>query len=195
MILNHLNESYNIILASVSPRRQQLLHEMGLDFDILKSDVDESLPTPMSSASAATYLAELKSRAFTEKDLPERFLLITADTLVSMNGHIMGKPNSKEDAVEMLQQLSGGRHEVISGVCIRTALKIHSFLVQTEVLFRPFTEEEILFYIEKYHPYDKAGSYGIQEWIGLIGVESIKGSFYNVMGLPTQALYQALKQF
>ncbi len=186
---------YKIILASGSPRRQSLLKQMGIDFDVKKADVDETLPDDVSWQESAEYLARIKSNWFHEIDLPQNYLLITADTVVCAQGKVLGKPNDEQDAIKIIGALSGAEHEVITGVCLRSAAKQFSFSASTKVRFRALHDDEVRHYVKVYRPFDKAGAYGIQEWIGLVGVESISGSFYNVMGLPTQKLYCELMNF
>ena len=187
-----MNSSIKIILASKSPRRQELLHLMDVDFRIVLKDVDESYPDNLTPEEIAVYIAEKKARAFDESVDEE--IVLTADTIVSVDGYILGKPENKAHAVEMLQMLSGKAHKVITGVCILHKHKYNLFHDVSEVFFRKLTTEEIQFYVDKYEPLDKAGAYGIQEWIGLTGIERINGSYTNVVGLPTEKLYQQLKR-
>lgn len=181
-----------IILASKSPRRQELLKLMGLNFSVQLKEVDESYPDGLSSAEIAVYISEKKAKAF--KSATDE-IVITADTIVALNGEILGKPSDKTNAQEMLAKLSGNKHEVYTGVTIAKGKSMISFYDQTEVYFRAVTAKEIDFYIDNFQPYDKAGSYGVQDWWGLTVVERIEGSYTNVMGLPTEKLYQALMQF
>lgn len=194
MLLDQLNK-YNLVLASQSPRRQQLLKGMDIAFQVLVKDVDESFPPEMPFAEIASFLSVQKSKAYTDDELPENYLLITADTIVISNGIVLNKPGNEDEAKEMLGQLSGRTHKVITGVCLRSDLKSVSFSEISEVSFGRLTAAEIDYYITNYKPFDKAGAYGIQEWIGYMAIRSVKGSFYNVMGLPTHQLYQALKAF
>lgn len=188
-------QDYKIILASNSPRRKELLRGLNIDFEVrIIPDIDESHPFGLPIDEIAEYIATQKSEAYIPT-LKENELLITADTIVSCEGKLLGKPSGYEDAVHMLHELSGRVHEVISGVCVYTVQRSIRFSTMSEVRFATLTDEEIRFYVEQYKPYDKAGAYGIQEWIGYVAVESITGSFYNVMGLPIQRLYQELKQF
>jgi len=180
-----------IILASKSPRRQELLKLMDLDFRIVLKEVDESYPDQLQPEEIAVYIANKKAEAFDEEVGNE--IVLTADTIVSIDGHILGKPETTEHAVEMLQLLSGKVHQVITGVCLLYHHKYHSFFDVSEVSFRSLTEDEIRNYVNKYQPMDKAGSYGIQEWIGLTGIKKINGSYTNVVGLPTEKLYGELK--
>ncbi|MDB5137198.1 MAG: maf [Mucilaginibacter sp.] len=179
-----------IILASKSPRRQELLRLMDIDFRIVLKEVDESYPENLSPEEIAVYVAEKKAKAFDESIDNE--IVLTADTIVSIERHILGKPETIEHAAEMLQMLSGKVHKVVTGVCLLYKHKYNLFHDVSEVFFRKLAIEEIDFYVNNYHPLDKAGAYGIQEWIGLIGIERINGSYTNVVGLPTEKLYQQL---
>ena len=179
-----------IILASKSPRRQELLSLMDLDFKVVLKEVEESYPEGMSPAEIAVYISEKKAAAFMA-DYPES-VVITADTIVAYEGEILGKPEDAKHAQEILAKLSGSRHEVFTGVSLTYADQILSFYDVTEVYFRDLTSEQIQYYIENYNPYDKAGAYGVQDWIGMVAVEKIVGSYTNVMGLPTEKLYAAL---
>ncbi len=186
--------AYRLMLASSSPRRQQLMREAGFDFEVRLREVPEVYPDDLPVEQVPEYLARQKASAF-KGDLQENELLITADTIVSIHGKVVGKPRDREHAVEMLRELSGNRHTVISGLCLTTNREQRSCSVRTDVFFRELTEEEIVYYVDRYRPLDKAGAYGIQEWIGYVGIEKIDGSFYNVMGLPVQTLYRQLKDF
>jgi septum formation protein len=186
--------NYKIVLASQSPRRQELLRGLHLDFTINVIDVEESYPAGLVGVDIPMYLAEKKANAYAEK-LLENDLLITADTIVWHEGIVLGKPTDKADARRMLQKLSGKTHQVITGVCITTLVKRKVFHVISEVRFARLTDMEIEYYLENFKPYDKAGSYGVQEWIGYVGVEHINGSYFNVMGLPIQRLYNELKRW
>lgn len=186
------NFPYRIVLGSASPRRRDLLSSLGFEFDMMSKDIDESYPLSIPRERVPEYLAHLKSMAFTDEELPENYLLITADTMVLLNNKPFQKPKDRDQAVRTLYSLSGQTHKVITGLSIRSKEKQHTFSVESKVTFRVFSLEEIEYYVDTYKPYDKAGSYGIQEWIGYVGIESIEGSFYNVMGLPTQRLYRAL---
>ena len=188
-------KKYHIILASKSPRRQELLRGMGVDFEILTKETDESFPFEMSIDDVPKYLSLQKSLAFTDEELPTDYLLITSDTVVICEGEILGKPKDREDAARMLRLLSGKTHHVVTGVTVRSAERTESFAVRSNVTFAELDAEEIDYYIEHCRPYDKAGAYGIQEWIGYVGISGLEGSFYNVMGLPTRRLYQCLKGF
>ena len=188
-------EKYRIVLGSASPRRRELLAGLDLDFEVeVIPGIDESYPDTLTAQEIPLYIARKKAEAYVAK-MTDGELLITADTIVSAEGRILGKPSSREDAVDMLRRLSGRRHEVVTGVCISTKEKSASFSVTSEVCFARIDEEDIVYYVDKYRPFDKAGAYGIQEWIGYVGVENINGSFYNVMGLPVQRLYTELKKF
>ena len=179
-----------IILASKSPRRQELLKLMDLDFEVVLKDVDESYPEGLNAAEIAVYISEKKARAFLEDQLDG--IVITADTIVAYKNEILGKPIDNLGAMDMLRKLSDSKHEVYTGVSLTYQDNVLSFFDVTSVYFRPLTEEQIEYYVTNYTPLDKAGSYGIQDWIGLVAVEKIDGSYTNVMGLPTEKLYQAL---
>ena len=193
MVLENLKK-YNIILASQSPRRQRLLKELGIDFEIQVVDVEEKYPEELGMTAIPEFLAELKANAIREK-MKENDLLITADTIVWKDDQVIGKPKDQDDAIRILHELSGSQHQVITGMCIQTLEKKYCFHAVTEVWFDELTEEEIQFYLNEHKPYDKAGAYGIQEWIGYVGIRKIEGSFYNVMGLPVHKVYQFLKKF
>lgn len=181
---------YPIILASKSPRRQELLQQMGFDFKVVLKEVDESFPSHLSPKEIAEYISANKAKAFDEEI--NNAIVITADTIVAIDGLILGKPENFEEAVGMLKRLSGKRHEVITGVSILHQHHINTFSDSTYVYFDSLTDEQITYYLNKYQPYDKAGSYGVQEWIGWVGVNRIEGSYSNIMGLPTHKLYQQL---
>lgn len=180
----------NIILASGSPRRQELFKELGLEFSIQVKAVEEIYPSTLKGADITNYLADLKAAAFTE--LGESDIVITADTIVWLNNKAIEKPKDKPHAIEMLQEISGKCHQVITSICIKTFNSQKVFYDETLVYFKPLSMEEITYYVEKYEPFDKAGAYGIQEWIGFIGVTKIEGSYFNVMGLPVHKLYEEL---
>lgn len=188
-------EEYNIILASKSPRRQELLKGIGLKFSVLTKDVDESFSRNISVFDVAPYLSIKKARSFEETELPENYMIIAADTVVIANDMILGKPKDEDDARNMLRLLSGKKHSVVTGVTIRTKEKTKTFSATSKVSFDILDDEDIEYYVNSFKPFDKAGSYGIQEWIGYIAVNSVEGSYFNVMGLPTQKLYQMLKCF
>lgn len=180
----------NIILASGSPRRQELFKELGLEFSIQVKAVEEIYPSTLKGAEITNYLAELKAAAFTE--LGENDIIITADTIVWLNNKAIEKPKDKPHAIEMLQEISDKCHQVITSICIKTFNSQKVFYDETLVYFKPLSMEEITYYVEKHKPFDKAGAYGIQEWIGFIGVNKIEGSYFNVMGLPVHKLYEEL---
>lgn len=194
-MLNEKLKNYKLILASASPRRKILLEEMGLEFDVITKRIEEVYPGTYSPIEVAKHLSELKASAFSSDELLPNKIIITADTVVAIDDEIIGKPISRVNAVEILRKLSGREHKVITGVCLRSANKMHSFTASTEVYFKNLSDEEIKFYITTYLPYDKAGAYGIQEWIGHVAIEKIIGSYYNVMGLPTHKLYEELTKF
>lgn len=193
MFLQNL-EHYEVILASKSPRRQQLLSDLGLKFTVQSTDVPEEFPAGLGMTEIPVFLAELKAEAF-RPYLKNNQLVITADTIVWLDGEVLGKPTDYEDGFRMLKGLSGKKHEVITGVCLLSTEKKVSFYALTDVWFKSLSDEEIHYYLENYRPYDKAGAYGIQEWIGYVAINRIEGSFYNVMGLPIQSLYEHLKTF
>ena len=188
-------KKFNIILASKSPRRQELLKGIGLPFAVLTKDVDESFSSEMPVYDVAPYLSYKKAKAFEENELPENYMVITADTVVIVGDTILGKPKDAEDARNMLRLISGKKHSVVTGVTVHTKEKTKTFSVTSKVSFDVLDENEIDYYVNNYKPFDKAGSYGVQEWIGYIGVNCVEGSYFNVMGLPTQKLYQMLKLF
>ena len=185
-------QQFPIILASKSPRRHELLKLMGLNFTIELKDVDESYPDDLNPSEIAVYVAEQKAKAF--GNVPGK-IVITADTIVALNGQILGKPNNRGHAYEMLKSLSGQKHEVYTGVALVKDDKMHSFYEVTEVFCKEVTDAEIDFYIDNFKPFDKAGSYGIQDYWGLVVVKRIHGSYTNVMGLPTEKLHEELKRF
>ena len=191
----HLNNFFfNIILGSSSPRRNELLKSLGFDFVINPSNADENYPLNLKGHEIPVFLAEKKASSFNGV-LTETDLLITADTIVWCEGEIFNKPINFEAGKLMLQTLSGKMHEVFTAVCLKSANKQIIFYDATKVYFKKFTNEEMEYYLNKYKPYDKAGSYGVQEWIGYIGIEKIEGSFYNVMGLPVKKLHEELMKF
>lgn len=193
-MLNNL-EKYKVILASNSPRRKELLGGLGIAYEVkAMPDVDESFPTNLESEEIPVYIAKKKVDAYKPIMQPDE-LIITADTIVWLDGIVMGKPKDAGEACEMLRRLSGCTHQVITGVCVTTIDKQVSFSTVTDVTFDELTEEEIEYYVTHFKPMDKAGSYGIQEWIGYVGVRSISGSYFNVVGLPIQRLYSELKRF
>ncbi|EJX00575.1 septum formation protein Maf [gut metagenome] len=186
-------KKYQIILASNSPRRKELMSGLGVDY-VVKTlpDVDESYPDTLQGGDIPEFIACKKAGAYRSILQPGE-LLITADTIVWLDGKVLGKPRGREGAVEMLRALSGKKHQVFTGVCLTTTEWQKSFTAASDVLFDELTDEEIAYYVDHYQPMDKAGAYGVQEWIGYIGVHSISGSFYNIMGLPIQKLYKVLK--
>ena len=185
-------KKYKVILASNSPRRKELLAGLGVDYEVhTLPDVDESYPDILQGADIPLYIAKEKADAYRNMLQPGE-LMITADTIVWLDGRVLGKPKDREDALYMLRDMSGRTHEVFTGVCITTTEWQRSFAAQTEVRFAELSEEEITYYVDKFQPMDKAGAYGVQEWIGFIGVENISGSYYNIMGLPVQRLYKEL---
>lgn len=191
MLKEKLNK-YHLILASGSPRRQEFFKKLNLQFTIATRPIDESFPAHLSGSKITDYLAQRKASAFTELD--ERDILITSDTIVWKDNKALNKPENFQEAKAMLKSLSGKMHEVITSVCFTSKefqITVHD---TTKVWFRPLTDGEIDFYINNYHPFDKAGSYGIQEWIGYIGIEKIEGCYFNVMGLPTRLVYKTLTQ-
>lgn len=188
-------KKYKIVLGSNSPRRRELLAGLDLDFEVqVIPDIDESYPEGLDFESIPLYIARKKADAYTNT-MQDDELLITADTIVWVAGKVLGKPADRADAITMLQTLSGCVHKVVTGVCITTKEKAVSISVSSTVRFARLETAEIIYYVDKYRPFDKAGSYGVQEWIGYVGVEAIDGSFYNIMGLPVQRLYQELKGF
>lgn len=193
-MLENLNK-YEIVLASNSPRRKELLQRMGVNFKVRTLFcIDESYPDSLRGEDIVCYISRNKAKAYQSSMAPNE-LLITADTIVYVDGEVMGKPKNAEQAKEMLHKLSGKTHQVITGVTIVTAKRTENFGVTSQVKFTNITDEEINFYVDNYLPFDKAGAYGIQEWIGIVAVEEIKGSYFNVVGLPVQRLYQKLKTF
>lgn len=195
MLLKDKLKDYRLLLASQSPRRRELMTGCGLPYELApKYDCEEIYPAALPAAEVPRYLSQLKSRAY-PAPLAADEILLTADTIVVADGAVLGKPHDRDDALAMLRRLSGRRHTVVSGVTLRTADRMHTFSVLSDVWFRPLAEEEIVYYIDNFRPFDKAGSYGIQEWIGYAAIERIDGSFYNVMGLPIQKVYTELDKF
>jgi septum formation protein len=192
-MLSHL-DSYKIILASQSPRRQDLLRGLNFPFEVKFIKVDENYPPELVGVDIPMYLSEKKASAYLSI-MNDNTMLITADTIVWHEGQVFNKPKDRADASRMLKSLSGKTHQVITGVTISTIKKRKTFHVISEVRFASLTAEEIDYYLDNYHPYDKAGAYGVQEWIGYVGVEHIEGSYFNVMGLPIQRLYNELKRW
>ena len=186
-------KQYNIILASGSPRRRELMTMLGINFTVKTKPTDEVYPDGTPAAQVSEFLAKLKAEAFMDESLADgNLIVIAADTTVVIGDEILGKPTDRADAIAMLQKLSGKRHTVYSGVCILKGGKCHTFTAQTDVWFRQLQQEEILFYVDNYKPYDKAGAYAVQEWIGAAAISRMEGSYYNVVGLPTQMLYVKL---
>jgi len=187
-------DKYKIILASQSPRRIELLNGLNIKFEVRVLDVNEDFPAQMVGVDIPMYLAEKKANAY-KHIMDEHTMIITADTIVWHEGKVLGKPVDETDARRMLRALSGKTHQVITGVCISTLQRRKVFHVISDVRFARLTEAEIEYYLHNFKPYDKAGSYGVQEWIGFVGVEHINGSYFNVMGLPVQRLYNELKRW
>ncbi|MEY2738706.1 MAG: Septum formation protein Maf [Bacteroidota bacterium] len=190
-MLKTLLQHKNIILASGSPRRQQFFKEMDIPFSIRLKEIEEVYPNHLKAEEITNYLAALKAKAF-EDTLQENDILVTSDTIVWLDGNALGKPKDRTDAVAMLQKLSNQTHEVITSVCLKSIAKTEIFHCITKVTFTALTDEAIHYYLEKYEPFDKAGSYGIQDWIGLIGISKIEGSYTNVVGLPTEILFKKI---
>lgn len=186
--------NFKVLLGSASPRRHELLNAMDLEHSVVPIDAEEVVPEGMQSSEVVEHLAQFKSAAYKE-ELAINEVLITADTIVVLGDEILGKPENADDADRMLHALSGKAHEVITGCCIRSLEKEVLFHDSTTVFFRPLDKTTISHYIERFKPFDKAGAYGIQEWIGLVGIDRIEGSYFNVVGLPTQKLYEELKSF
>jgi len=185
--------THKLILGSKSPRRQELIQGLGLPYEVRTLDTDESYPESLKPQQIASFLAEIKAKALLDTLKPNE-LLLTSDTVVITQDHILGKPANKEAAKKMIATLSGKSHQVITGVHLATLEQSYTFDVTTEVTFLPLESWEIDYYVEKFNPLDKAGSYGIQEWIGYIGIEKMHGSYYNVMGLPTAELWKVMKK-
>jgi septum formation protein len=194
-MLNTRFQNRKLVLASQSPRRQYLLKELGLEFEIMPTHVEETFPEGLNPVEIAVHLAELKAGSFDSSRLQEDTIVIAADTLVCVGDEILGKPGNSEEAIGMLEKLSGTRHTVVTAVCLRSKRKQKTFHVVSYVYFRELSREEIRYYIENFRPFDKAGGYGIQEWIGYIGISRIEGSYFNIMGLPVKELYEELLQF
>lgn len=195
MLLNDKLKPYRLILASGSPRRRELMEGCGLPFELApKFDCEEVYPADLEAEAVPLYLSRLKSESYPTQLSPGEILL-TADTVVVLNSRVLGKPAGRDEAAAMLRDLSGKAHTVVTGVTLRTVERMHTFDAHSRVWFRALSDEEIAYYLDKYRPYDKAGSYGIQEWIGYAAIERIEGSFYNVMGLPIQKVYTELEKF
>ena len=188
-------KDYKIILASNSPRRKELLAGIDVQFEVrVIQDIDESYPADLPTKDIAEYISHKKAAVYQQQMAPDE-LIITADTIVVLGNEVMGKPHDEADARRMLRELSGRTHQVITGVTLTTIQKQVSFSVETDVTFKQLSDSEIDYYVNHYKPFDKAGAYGIQEWIGHIGVTGLQGSYFNVMGLPVQRIYEALRQF
>ncbi len=187
-------DKYEILLASKSPRRKEILQQSGIPFKLISIEVDETYPDTLSKSKVAEYLANKKAQAV-EIKTENHQIILTCDTVVVTNNEILNKPADQSEAVKMLSKLSNTTHQVITGVCLKSNLKTHLFSDTTTVTFKELSSEEINYYIEKFNPLDKAGAYGIQEWIGLIGVTEINGSYHNVVGLPINKIYEALNKF
>lgn len=187
-------QHYKIVLASNSPRRRELLSGLNLEYTVrVLPDINESYPDTLKGEEIPMYISREKAKAY-RNSMAEDELIITADTVVCINEKVLGKPRTQEEAKEMLRELSGKTHQVITGVCLMTCGLQRTFSATTQVTFDVLTEDEIEFYVEKFRPLDKAGAYGVQEWIGFVGVSRLEGSYFNVMGLPVQRLYQELKK-
>jgi septum formation protein len=186
-------KDYRLILASRSPRRQQLLRQLGLKFDVVIREYEETYPEGLNGEEIARFIAHEKAASLKD-DISDNEIVIAADTIVWCNNKVLGKPLNRADATRILKEISGNTHEVITGVSLRSKTKELTFSESTKVTFETLTEEEIRYYIDEYKPYDKAGAYGIQEWIGYIGITMIEGSYFNVMGLPIQMIYAELKK-
>ena len=193
MLKEKLNK-INIILASGSPRRQQFFKEMDLHYTIRLKEIEEIYPEHLQAEEITNFLAELKASAF-ENELKENDVLVTSDTIVWLNGKALGKPKDYDDAFKMMQQLANQTHEVITSVCLKSIDKTDVFHCVTKVTFANLSDEAIKYYLDNYKPFDKAGSYGIQDWIGLVGISKIEGSYTNVVGLPTEMLFQKLMNY
>lgn len=187
-------ENKKIILASKSPRRRELLNGLGIEFEIRTKDTDESYPDSLEPVEVAGYLSGKKAQAFSG-ELKSGELIITSDTIVVLNGEILGKPNDKKEAIQILQKLSGKKHQVFTAVTLMDDRKMQTFTDMTEVFFKHLSNDEIEYYVSQHQPLDKAGAYGIQEWIGFIAVEKIEGSYFTVMGLPVHLVYDSLKNW
>lgn len=186
-------ENHKLVLVSNSPRRKELLKKIGLPFEVrTKRGIDETYPDTLLGEEIPIYISREKAQAFLEEKAKEE-ILIAADTVVVLHNEVMGKPKTPNEAATMLRKLAGETHEVITGVTVTDGIQFHSFASTTKVTFSPLTDNEITYYIDNYKPFDKAGAYGIQEWIGMVGVERIEGSYFNVMGLPVHRLYELLR--
>jgi len=185
-------KNYKLILASSSPRRQQFFSDLNLNYEVRLKEIEETYPQNLKASEVTDFLAELKSKPF---DILENEILISSDTIVWLDGEVLGKPKNQEQAFVILKKLSGNTHQVITSVCLKSTTKTKIFNAITKVTFSDLTDHMILFYINQYQPFDKAGAYGIQEWIGLVGIQKIEGSYTNVVGLPTEMFYKELIDF
>ncbi len=186
---------YRFLLGSKSPRRQHLLKELGLHYEVVTIDLEEVYPAELKGAEIARFLCQFKADGFSINAYPDNTILITADTIVWLEGECIGKPRSKADAIQMLSRLSGRQHIVYTGICLRCKSKERVFHAETTVSFKTLSSDEIEFYISHHRPFDKAGSYGIQDWIGYTGITGINGCYYNVMGFPVQLFWEELNKF
>lgn len=193
-MLSKKYKNHQLILASKSPRRQELLKSLDIDFKIQVKEVEEVYASNLKAEEITNYLAKLKAAAF-ENEIKKNEIVITSDTIVWHHNKPLEKPKNEEEAIKMLQQLSNSSHKVITSVCLKSEFKEHVFFDVTTVYFKQLSLEEITYYVENYKPFDKAGGYGIQEWIGFIGVTKLEGSYYNVMGFPVHKLYEELLKF
>lgn len=195
--LNDRLKNYNIILASQSPRRREILKMLGVDFKVVVKDTDETFPPELQGGAIPEHIAVLKASAFDSElqSLPDNTIIISSDTIVYIDNKVIGKPKGREDAIKMLKTLSGRCHQVLTGVCIKTKDRQRSFFAESKVWFRELSDDEITYYVDNYQPFDKAGAYAVQEWIGAAAIAKIEGSYYNVMGLPSQMLYNELLKF
>ena len=195
--LNDRLKNYNIILASQSPRRREILKMLGVDFKVVVKDTDETFPPELQGGAIPEHIAVLKASAFDSdlQSLPDNTIIIASDTIVYIDNKVIGKPKGREDAIKMLKTLSGRCHQVLTGVCIKTKDRQRSFFAESKVWFRELSDDEITYYVDNYRPFDKAGAYAVQEWIGAAAIAKIEGSYYNVMGLPSQMLYNELLKF
>lgn len=193
MVIDDINR-YRIILASRSPRRQQLLKELGLNFEVITREWEENYPPDLKGADIALFLASEKAKTF-KTEIKDNEIVLTADTIVWCDNKVLDKPADKEDAVRILREISGNTHEVITGVCLLSEFKTMSFFSLTKVTFSSLSVDEINYYVDNFQPYDKAGAYGIQEWIGIAACSRIDGSYFNVMGLPVDMVYRKLQDF
>jgi septum formation protein len=193
MIIDKLN-NFKIILASRSPRRQQLLRELGLKFDVVIKEYEEIYPEDLNGSAIARYVAHEKAASF-KNGISDNEIVIAADTIVWCNNKVLGKPLNREDAIRILKEISGNTHEVITGVSLCSRSGEVTFSESTKVTFETLSDEDIYYYVDSFKPYDKAGAYGIQEWIGIVACSHIEGSYFNVVGLPVQRLYEELQSF